>query len=216
MSGSSGSSPSGTSKQIVQQEVPEYFRPYLERIFGRAESISEEPYQPYRGQRLAAPSQQQLDALSQYKDYAHIAQPGIQSGYNALGQATTAFPDQDISQYMNPYTQQVTDVALREMYKRAEPDRQKLAAQAATSGAFGGSRYGFADAQRQSDLAQRATDIQVTGSQRAYDTARQQMEAEKGRALRAAPIYGSLGVQAQQAGLAGLGLWKLLEPENRL
>ena len=68
MSGSSGSSPSGTTKQIVQQEVPEYFRPYLERIFGRAESISEEPYQPYRGQRLAAPGQQQLDALSQYKD----------------------------------------------------------------------------------------------------------------------------------------------------
>lgn len=48
-----GSSGGGSSKQTVtQSNLPEYARPYFERLMGRAEASSNEPYYRYPGQRV--------------------------------------------------------------------------------------------------------------------------------------------------------------------
>ena len=52
----------GPAQQTVTQTtIPEYARPYVERMLGKAEAFTESPYQAYGGQRLAgfSPLQQQ-------------------------------------------------------------------------------------------------------------------------------------------------------------
>ena len=46
---------------VTQQtsNIPKYFRPYLERLFDRAEAVTTEDFQKYEGPRLAAPTAQQ-------------------------------------------------------------------------------------------------------------------------------------------------------------
>ena len=50
-----GSAPTSTeTKQTVTQtNLPEYVRPYFERLLQRTEAESQRPYQPYVGQRIA-------------------------------------------------------------------------------------------------------------------------------------------------------------------
>ena len=46
-------------QSMTQQtsNIPEYFQPYLERLFDRAEAVTTEPFQRYEGQRLALPTE---------------------------------------------------------------------------------------------------------------------------------------------------------------
>ena len=58
--GSGGwSQPTNTTQSTTT--IPEYARPYVERMLGKAEAFSESPYQAYGGQRVAdfSPMQQQ-------------------------------------------------------------------------------------------------------------------------------------------------------------
>ena len=63
--GGGGRSPPPPPPQTVTQQtsnIPEYFQPYLERLFERAEAVTTEPFERYEGQRLALPSPQQQAA----------------------------------------------------------------------------------------------------------------------------------------------------------
>ena len=59
--GGGGSPPPPPPTTMTQQtsNIPEYFQPYLERLFDRAEGVTTEPFQRYEGQRLALPTEQQ-------------------------------------------------------------------------------------------------------------------------------------------------------------
>ena len=55
------SQPAPTSQSVTQTSIPEYARPYVERMLGKAEATTEQPYQAYGGERIAGftPMQQQ-------------------------------------------------------------------------------------------------------------------------------------------------------------
>ncbi len=48
-----GGNPGPSSSTVNQSNLPEYARPYFEKMMGRAEVESNQPYVPYGGQRLA-------------------------------------------------------------------------------------------------------------------------------------------------------------------
>lgn len=96
--------------------------------------------------------------------------------------------------YMSPYQQAVTDVEKREATRASNIMKQQQQAQAVQQGAFGGSRSGIVEAERQRNLAQQMGDIQARGSQGAFSQAQQQFNAEQQAGLQAA-------LANQQAGL---------------
>jgi hypothetical protein len=57
--GGGGGAPS--SQTVTQTTIPEYAKPYVERMLGKAEAFADSPYQAYGGQRIAefSPLQQQ-------------------------------------------------------------------------------------------------------------------------------------------------------------
>lgn len=60
--GGGGGSSAPTNQSITQTSIPDYAKPYVEKMLGRAQTLSEQPYQPYQGQRIAGFDPMQLQA----------------------------------------------------------------------------------------------------------------------------------------------------------
>jgi hypothetical protein len=69
----SSSSPAPQPTSTTQTTIPEYAQPYAEKMLGKAEAITESPYQTYGGQRMAAATPEQQAAR---QDVAGMQQPG--------------------------------------------------------------------------------------------------------------------------------------------
>lgn len=121
-SGGGGGGPSTTTTNT--SNVPEYARPYMETLMGKAQALTSTPYQTYPGQRTADAS-----AL-QKQSYNTVG--GMQTGPEAFGAG--------IGAYMSPYQQNVTDIQKREAVRQSDIQGQGQQAQAAQAGAFGGYR----------------------------------------------------------------------------
>ena len=77
--GSKGSAPVETKREVVQTNLPDFIRPYFERLVQRTEAESQRDYEPYSGQRLADPSQDLLTSEQQVRDIVGAGLPGLQS-----------------------------------------------------------------------------------------------------------------------------------------
>jgi hypothetical protein len=126
----------------------------------------------------------------------------------------TGAVNQTTSAYMNPYTQQVTDVTMQQLAEQQAMAMNNLDAQASAAGAFGGSRHGvamgstmgeYADAQ-----AQALANLNFQGYTTAQQQAMQQQLANQGAMNTASLANQQAGLTAglanQSAGLQGANL----------
>jgi hypothetical protein len=83
--GSKGSAPVETKREVVQTNLPDYVRPYFERLLQRTEAESQREYEPYGGQRIADPSADLLASEQKVRDIASTGIPGIDGATDAVG-----------------------------------------------------------------------------------------------------------------------------------
>jgi hypothetical protein len=156
------------------------------------------------GDRVAqfTPLQQQayqnaglMQTSGQLKDATALAGT---AGLGALNTQYTYKPSDfqsaDIQGMMNPYMQNVVERQQQDAQRQADIARQAQGAQAARSGAFGGSGDYLMRGQANANLARQKGDIQALGLNNAYNQAMQQYNTQN-----------QLNAQQQQFG-AGLGL----------
>ena len=124
---------------------------------------------------------------------------GYGGGMDYVGEAVER--NNPLQQYMSPYMQNVVQRQQQDASRQAAIAGQAQQAQAARSGAFGGSGDYLMRAQAAGNLARQKGDIQATGLQNAYSQALQQFNTEQQARQQAA----QLGEQSRQYG-AGLGL----------
>ena len=199
------SQPSSTTQTTTT--IPEYARPYVERMLGKAEATTEAPYQAYGGQRVAdfSPLQQQAfqgaanlgpaQQLGTGTQMAGIAGlQGLGAGQQYAQQATSPG---SMQAYMSPFTEMALAPQMREAARRSAMEGQMNAGQAAKAGAFGGSRFGLMEAERQRNLGQLQSDIYGRGMQTAFEQARQAQQFGADLGLRGA------GLGLQSAGTLG-------------
>jgi hypothetical protein len=147
------------------------------------------------------------DYQSQYQ--AGQFDPGYQAGDIARQytgptfEAGTSADPSTIQDYMNPYTQLVTDVQKREARKQSDITGSNIAQQAAQAGGLGGYREAIMQSEREGDLSQQLQDIQATGDQAAYQQAMQAMEADRSARLQEAQFGTQVRGQDIQAFQAG-------------
>jgi len=236
--GGGGGQPTQTTN--VNTNIPEYARPYVENMLeaGQRQLFQTQgdqitgfrEYSPYSTdptKYFAGPSSLQTSA---YNEAAGMQTPGgyapaqamtgmaglaaMRAGQNYQRMATDP---NAISSYMSPYQQNVTDVekaaAIRD-YQKAAPELQ---AQAARTGAFGGSRSAIQMAEAQRALGSRLGEIQARGTQSAYDKALQNMQYGQnlglqglGQATQAGTALGQLAGAEQQADISRIGLQQQL------
>jgi hypothetical protein len=198
-----------------QTSIPDYAKPYVEDLLGQAQAvtdINQNPYMQYMGDRVAqfTPLQQQayenaglMQSSPQLQDATALAG---QAGLGALNTQYTFKPADFGSTFtrdaqgnmtsplMNPYMQNVVERQQADARRQSDIAMQAQNAQAARSGAFGGSGNQLMRMQALGNLARQQGDIQAQGLNNAFQNAQQQYNTQN-----------QLNAQQQQFG-AGLGL----------
>jgi hypothetical protein len=140
--GSKGSAPVETKREVVQTNLPDFIRPYFERLVQRTEAESQRDYEPYVGQRIADPSADLLASEQKVRDLASTGIPGITGATEAVGTGLDL-----ISQGVGKY-----GIGERLVGEGSEIARGSLGdigkASTRTEQAFGFDPYQFADARQ--------------------------------------------------------------------
>jgi len=190
-----------TTTNTSTTDLPDWAKPYFERNIARAEAEFTKPYQAYSGERLAgtdpnvAKSREMVEGLvgsgipglGAAQDYAtagmdRATELGNYGGgdYSQFNYSDPAmFTGDNVSQYMSPYQQLVTDrqkeAAITD-FNRLQGARDAKAVQA---GAFGGSRQAVQQGLAEEQLLNQLGNIQAKGSQGAFEAAAKQFGADR-------------------------------------
>ena len=201
--GGGGGAPTETKSTVTQTNLPEYVRPYFERLLQRTETESKRDYEPYQGQRIADVSQDILTSEERVRGIADQGLPEIQASLDRFQRSMDFQPRQftgdEVEKYMSPYMDQVF---ARQKQGATEDYLAQLpqgAAQAISAGAFGGSRQGVQQGIAQSKFLDRLADIEATGRQQAFDKAAGLFQADRAADVQAEQL--GLGAATQFAGL---------------
>jgi hypothetical protein len=153
--------------------------------------------------KMQGPSDVNAPGLQQYQ-----MDPAQQVG-------TQDYTGQNVSQYMNPYMQNVVDIQQREAQRQGDIAGTQRAGQATRSGAFGGSRAAIMDAEAARNLAIQKGDIQASGQNAAFQNAQQQFNAQQQANLQAQLANQGAGLTVGQQNLgAQLGIQQLGAGQN--
>lgn len=202
--------------------LPEYAKPYYTGMLERSEALTQEGYQPYTGQRIAGFTPQQQAAFQetmgmqtpgQFGQATGATQAAMQSAlgtqygpgqFNVQGvtperAGAAAFDQSALQQYMSPFQQNITDIAKRNAALEAQKIQQASNLGAARTGTYGGARQTLAQTEREKALMQNLSDIQMKGSQAAFENAQQQFERDQARRMAAQQLNVQSGLQADLA-----------------
>ena len=181
--------PGPTQSNVTQTNIPEYARPYVEKMLGQSAALtdpSQNPYQVYQGQRQAGfdPMQQQAFSNIQNQQTSQQLDAGSNlagvSGLQSLGAGQNyqqqATDPNAMAQYMNPYMQNVVDVQKNQANRDYQQQLQSQQAQAVGQGAFGGNRQAIAQAEGERNLNTNLQSIQANGLNDAWKNAQQSLQ----------------------------------------
>ena len=208
-------------QNVSQTSIPEYAKPYVENLLGQAAAVTDtstNPYMQYQGDRVAqfSPLQNQsyenaalMQTAPQLQDATAMAGEAglgaLNTGYTYNPYNTKSFTDFGTAQgYMSPYMQNVVDVQSQQAQRQAAIAAQGQQAQAARSGAFGGSGDYLMRSQGNADLQRNLANIQATGMQNAYTQGQQQFNTEQNANQAAANLNAQQGQYGAGLGLQGL------------
>jgi hypothetical protein len=222
--GGGGGAPAPSNQTVTQTNIPEYARPYVERMLGKSEALTDinaNPYQTYGGQRIQGFTPMQEQAFQNYANQGVASQIGAgtnlaaASGLGSLGAGSEymrmATDPRAVQSFMSPYMQSVVDTQKQEAVRDYTKGLGALNARAVGSGAFGGSRAALERAEAGRNLGTQLANIQATGSQNAFDAAQRAQQFGStlglqgyGQGLQAAQTLGQLGQTqfGQQMGIS--------------
>ena len=202
----SSSRPAASVQTQVRQEYPAFFQPHLEQVLRGAEEQFQRPYQPFPQARLVETPAARTEALTalQEEDLARMSQPAYEAALAGTQQAAKSFPELDISSYMNPYQQLVTDQLLRKAGERRGVERKRISDAAARAGAFGGSRHGVTEGMFDEATQEQLQDIQDRADMSNFQNALAAAQADRASGLSAAAQQAQIGQAQQQALTQGL------------
>lgn len=206
-----------TQIQEYQTGFAEPIRPFAEKLLADAQlqtDIDATPYMQYMRDRQAqfTPLQQQsFENAGLMQTAPQLGDATAMAGMAGLGALNTQytfnpyqtqqFTGNNVQGYMSPYIENVIARQQQDATRQSQIAGQAQQAQAARSGAFGGSGDYLMRGQAAGNLARQKGDIQAQGLQNAYQQAMQQFNQSQAQNLAGQ----QLNAQQQQFG-AGLGL----------
>jgi hypothetical protein len=200
-------------------------------MLGKAEALSEQPYQVYGGPQTAAesglqskvfqglgnlsfPSQlgQTFSSTGAYQPPPMGANPfapapigmgaGAPMGTPAVGQPTA--PTGIAAQYMNPYLQNVLTPQMDELRRQSQMNLQPSMAKLTQAGGYGGGRQAIMESEANRNLLQEQNKTIGQGYANAFDKAMGQFNVEQGQAKTLAELMSEQG--GQQRGIEQQGI----------
>lgn len=145
-----------------------------------------------------------------------LGQIAPQARANVRDITAGSFLNQNMQQYMNPYTQQVVDTSLQDLERSRQLAQQQGAAQAVKAKAFGGSRQGVAEAETNRAYADQAARTAAGLRSQGFDTASQLAQADLARQMQAQQLNQAQDAATTQQALALSGQFGLANQQAAL
>jgi len=189
--------PPATQTVTQQQTIPDELKPFVTDALEKARAIQErrevEGYVPFSGPRIAEFAPEQTQAFESIKGLVGQGQQYFDPATRLTAASAFAPTAPQVSQFMNPYLQNVVDIQQREARRAADVERQQLGAQAVGAGGFGGSRQAILEAEQARNLQQQLGDIQARGLASAYEDAQARLQQQRERERLAGAQFATLG-----------------------
>ena len=180
-----GSTPQPVAGPAISASgIPEDLKPYYKDILGKAQALyndrTAEGYKPYVGPTIADFTPEQQQAFTGIAGLQGSQAPVFDEAMNLTRSAATPMTQDQLTPYMSPYQQAVTDIEKREATKQYQSQVQpQLAAKAAMTQPFGGSRQAILEGMAADTQQRLLGDIQAKGSQSAYQDAVSRFNADR-------------------------------------
>ena len=192
-----------TSAGSNTSSLSEWAGPYVTDMMGKAQAISNEPYQTYQGPMTAGASDLQskvFSGLGSLNFPGNLGQSFSNTGaYQAptygLNSSTTGGGGGTgvAGQYMNPYLQSVLTPQLDELRRQSQITQLGNNKAFTNAGAFGNDRNTLMNAETQRNLMQEQNKTVGQGYANAYDKAMGQFNTEQGQAKTLADMMSQQG-----------------------
>jgi hypothetical protein len=98
-----------TTTQTSTTQLPDFLQARLNDILARGNTISQQPYQPYGGPRIAGFTAPQQQSFNLAQNSVGSYQPFLNSSSSLYSTTGQLFNPTDFQQFMNPYTSNVVD-----------------------------------------------------------------------------------------------------------
>jgi hypothetical protein len=187
--------------------LSEWTGPYVTSMLGKAEALSNQPYQVYQGPQVAGTSGLQdkvFSGLGGLDFPSNLGKSFSSTGayslpqYGPNGSVVGGGGGTGIAgQYMNPYLQSVLNPQLDELRRQSQITQMGNNAKMSQAGAFGGGRQAIMDAENQRNLMMEQNKTVGQGYANAYDKAMGQFNTEQGQSKTLADMMSQQG-QAQR------------------
>jgi len=127
-----------------------------------------------------------------------------------------SFLNQNIQDYMNPYTRAVTEQSLSDLERSRQLEQQRTAAQATAARAFGGSRQGVAEAETNRAYGENAARLLAQQNAAGYEAAQRASEADLARSMQAQQLNQAQDLATTQQSLQLAGQFGLANQDAAL
>ena len=212
--GGGGGSPAPTQSTVMNTNIPEYARPYVETMLGSAQQnlfnydkTGGEPIYDKRGKQTGTtPVEMTPTSLKPYQPFSNdpnayfagfspMQEQSFRSAANM--EASPQSFARDMGGYMSPYAMNAMMPQLNEMQRRSDIAGQQQQAQATQAGAFGGARDALQRSERERNLGQQQSDLMASGMQNAFNAAQQQYNTGFQQNLGINQLQNQYGAQQQ-------------------
>jgi len=202
----------GTQTTVQQQKIPEWVEAAGQENLRIANEIAARPYVNYPGNLTATFTPEQEAAFNLAQSSVGMTAPlygmagqaiGGVSQYAPIDVTAPSFLQANVSQYMNPYTENVINRASEAAMRQLQMQQNQIASQAARAGAFGGSRQGIQEGVAAAETARGIGDLTAQLQAQSYGQAQQAIAADQARAQQAALANQAAGLQAAGLRLQG-------------
>jgi len=203
MSSLMGGGTKSTSTSV--KNVPDWALGPLKQSLQMATDAANTPYESYDAQRYADFTPDELQSQQMTRDLIGQYSGNYSQANDAMGQVmrsgTEGFSQDYLNNYINPYRENVLDVAKRRNINNFDQQMNDYKAKAAQTSSFGGSRSGLAQAQMYKDFQQNLADQETQGLASSYESALNQANLGMNRAYTGANGLMNTASQGQSYGL---------------
>ena len=194
-----------------QTFLPSYQEDYLKDLLAGASALGTQGGMEVPEYKVAGMTPLQQQAIQMGASGIGAYAPFFQSAANQMGSAastlagsTGAFDPRSVSQFMDPYTEDVIQQSQKDIARLGGQQQQTLKDQAVQAGAFGGGRQAIGESEINRNVldqqARTGSQLRSQGYQQAMGQARGAFENQQARQQQAAQIFGGLGQGMAQLG----------------
>lgn len=209
--GSAGSPSVGSANMST---LSEWAGPYVTDMMGKAQALSNTPYQAYQGPLTAGESGLQSKVFQGLgslafpgnlgQTFSSATAPTLPNMTPTGATAAPGGPTGIAANYMNPYLSAVLNPQLAELRRQNDITNMNTNAKMTQSGAFGGSRQAIMNAENDRNMMQEMNKTVGQGYANAYDKAMGQFNTEQGQAKTLADMMTQAGQEQRNIEQQGI------------